>query len=128
MMRVGTARFALQATASKLRSCFPSLGYVCGHLEVNSRKSPSKPTVSLGAPLVRVVWPLPSAKFSSQVALSYDPAIALFSQTANDLTHSFPAHSSATLSSAPLPASIIIPATPSDCIAAFACLKFSPAH
>lgn len=127
-MRVGTARFALQATASKLRSCFPSLGYVCGHLEVNSRKSPSKPTVSPGAPLVRVVWPPLSAKFSSQVALSYDPAIALFSQTAHDLTRSFPAHSSATLSSAPLPASINIPATPSNCIAAFACLKFSLAH
>jgi len=127
-MRVGTARFAPQATASKLRSCFPSRGYVCGHLEVNSRKSPSKPTVSPGAPLVRVVWPPPDAKFFSQVALAYDLAIALFSQTAHDLTSSFPAHSLATLTSAPLPASINIPATPSDYIVAFACLKFGLAH
>lgn len=127
-MRVGTARFDLQATASKLRSCFPSRGYVCGHLEANSRKLPSKPTVSPGAPLVRVVWPPPDAKSFSQVALSYDLATALFSQTAHDLARSFPAHSSATLTSAPPPASIVIPATPSDYIAVFACLKFGLAH
>lgn len=127
-MRVGTARFALQAAASKLRSCFPSRGYVCGHLEVNSRKSPFKPTVSPGAPLIIVVLPPPDAKFFSQVAQSYDLAIALFSQSAHDLTRSFPAHSSATLTSAPLPASINMPATPSDYIAAFTCLKFSLAH
>ena len=67
------------------------------------------------------------AKSSSQATQSYDLAFQLFSQTAIDLTHSFPTHSSATWLVALYLASIGKLATLSNCTAASALIGFRSA-
>lgn len=126
-MKVQIAPPALHATVLELRLQLPSLRCVCGHLEASNQKWLFKTAVFPDAPLATITLPPLDAKSSTQAEQSYDLAFQLFSQTAIDLTHSSPTHSSATWLVVLGLASICKLATPSNCTAASAMIGFKSA-